>query len=63
MNRKHYMSPQVYLHEVHPAQMLALSIIRGTTADQNSDVLVKQNDWDIFDDDADEETSAESIFD
>ena len=57
------MSPQVCLHEVHPEQVLALSIIEGVTADQNSDVLVKQNDWDIFGEDASKASDSESIFD
>lgn len=63
MNKKRYISPQMYLYQVHSAQMLALSIIQGATADQNADVLVKGNDWDIFGDEVSETSYDDSPFD
>lgn len=63
MSKKHYIIPQVCPYEVHPAQMQALSIIQGATADQNSDVLVKGNDWDIFGEDNSNESTDATPFD
>lgn len=51
MEKIRYIRPQVCIYEVHPAQMLALSIIQGGTADQGAEVLVKGNEWDIFGED------------
>lgn len=62
MNKKQYITPQLRILAVQPARMLALSIIEGATADQNSDVLVKQNDWDIFGEDAADDSSDASFF-
>lgn len=46
-----YNRPQACIYEVHTAQMIALSIIQGGTADQGAEVLVKRNEWNIFGED------------
>ena len=46
--KKEYMIPQVLVTQTYPAQMLALSIL-DADADPNEVILVKGNEWDIFD--------------
>lgn len=52
MEKKTYLAPLLHSANVMQQGMLALSIIRDGSANQDCDVLVKGNDWDIFDDDS-----------
>lgn len=52
MAKKTYKTPLIYSESTLPEEVLALSIIRDGEANQDCDVLVKGNDWDIFDDDS-----------
>ncbi len=48
MKRKSYIEPKVCTREMNPTLMIAVSVREGT-ADPNAEILVKDNDWDIFD--------------
>ena len=47
--KKEYMSPAAELHRIEAEGMMALSIVQGSTADPEGEVLVKgEGDWNIW---------------
>ena len=57
MKRKTYISPMAFATRLLPIQMLTVSIIEDGIADPDADILVRRNDWDFWEDDADAESN------
>ena len=57
--KKKYIAPALHAVHVQPQNMMALSLL-GTA--NESDALVKENDWDIFGESAVEESFSDSPF-
>lgn len=58
--KKKYMAPALETFHVEVQQMMALSLQGGKADD--SDALVKGNDWDIFGSDFDDDADSGSFF-
>ncbi|MBO4907210.1 MAG: hypothetical protein J5486_09335 [Bacteroidaceae bacterium] len=43
-----YIKPQVEMLEAQPQSMMALSIVQDAEANPDNEVLVKNDDWDIW---------------
>lgn len=47
--KKFYMAPAAEIHRVEVENMIALSLVGGTEADKDGEVLVNENqDWNIW---------------
>ena len=54
MMKKKYIVPQACTIDMQPIQLFAYSVQSGT-ADPDSPILVKRNEWDIFGESEDDE--------